>query len=142
MDWKAEDDDRQATRIAQMLVALAVLADCACGRSRPLRCLILWILRPAEACARNFVIGEALAAGGAVTDLPAPMPAGDSVADLMRLAACFRALALAMRKLPGQARRFARWSTRRSTVLRLLAGLVLGMWRGPAAAAPRPVDTS
>ena len=92
--------------LVQMLVALAFLADCACSRSRPLRRLILWILTPAEAFARNFVIGEAQAAG-AITVLPAPMSAGDSVADAMRLAACFRALALAVQQLPMPPARFA-----------------------------------
>ncbi|HTV71816.1 MAG TPA: hypothetical protein VMF90_25065 [Rhizobiaceae bacterium] len=141
MDWEANDEDGQAlASIARVLVALAVLAERACGRSLPTRCLILWILRQAEAVARDFVIGEALAVG-AMTDLAAP-PAEDSVADLMRLATCFRALALAMRKLPRPVRRFAGRQARRYTMLRQLALFVLAMSGALTVAAPRPVDTS
>jgi hypothetical protein len=141
MDWKANDEDGQAlASIAGMLVALAVLAERACGRSLPIRCLILWILRPAEAVARDFVIGEAQAVGVAAPHQPAPMPGVDSIAELMRLAACFRALALAMRKLSTMPRRFAGRSARRFTML--LALLVPGMSSVPTLAAPRPFDTS
>ncbi|HTV71612.1 MAG TPA: hypothetical protein VMF90_24030 [Rhizobiaceae bacterium] len=142
MDWEANDDGQTLARIARMLVALAVLAERACGRSLPIRCLILWILRQAEAVARDFVIGEALAVGVAAPYQPAPMPSGDSVADLVRLAACFRALALAMRKLPRPAHRFASRSARRCTMLRQLALFVLAMSSVPPLAAPRPFDTS
>ncbi|HTV68802.1 MAG TPA: hypothetical protein VMF90_09725 [Rhizobiaceae bacterium] len=142
MTWKAEDDGQTLASIARMLVALAVLAERACGRSLPIRCLILWILRQAEAVARDFVIGEALAVGVAAPHQPAPMPGGDSVADLLRLAVCFRALALALRKLPRPAHRFRRRSARRYTMLRQLALFVLAMSGALTVAAPRPFDTS
>jgi hypothetical protein len=143
MDWKANDEDGQAlASIARMLVALAVLAERACGRSLPIRCLILWILRQAEAVARDFVIGEALAVGVAAPHQPAPMPGVDSVADLVRLAACFRALALAVRKLSTMPHRFAGRSARRYIMLRQLALFVLAMSGALTVAAPRPVDTS
>ncbi|HTV71510.1 MAG TPA: hypothetical protein VMF90_23515 [Rhizobiaceae bacterium] len=143
MDWKANDEDGQVlARIAEMLVALSVLAECACGRSLPIRCLILWILRQAEAVACDFVIGEALAVGVAAPHQPASMAGGDSVADLMRLAACFRALALAMRKLPRPAHCFGRRPARRYIMLRQLALFVLAMSGALTVAAPRPFDTS
>lgn len=142
LDWQAEDNDGRAlARIAEMLVALAVLAECACGRSRALRRLILWILRPAEACARNFLIGEA-AAGGFLIDPPAPTAAKGSVADFMRLAACLRALAHAVRKLPRRTPRLGFRSAPRCTAFRHLARCVLGAAGGQALGAPRPADTS
>lgn len=133
-------DDRTLRRIAELLVALAVLAERGCGRSFALRCLILWLLRPAEACARNFVIGEA--PRGAFAGLPAPISAGGSFAGLMRLAACFRALALAVRTLSRQPHGPARRRTRLRIVLRHLARLVPGEAGGLAIAALRPLDTS
>ena len=143
MDWKEANDERQArTRIVEMLVALAFLADCACSRSDFVRRLILWILKPAEAFVRNFVIVESRTAGCAITALPVPMSAGDSVADAMRLAACFRALAVAVQQLPLQLGRFARWMTSRHRPIRHPARNVLNMSSRPALAPSRPFDTS
>ncbi|HTV70040.1 MAG TPA: hypothetical protein VMF90_16035 [Rhizobiaceae bacterium] len=142
MDWKAEDDGQALANIARVLVALAVLAERACGRSLPTRCLILWILRQAEAVARDFVIGEALAVGVAAPHQPAPMPGGDSVADLVRLASCFRALALAVRKQSTMPHCFGRRPARRYIMLRQLALFLLAMSGALTVAAPRPFDTS
>ena len=57
MEWNAETD--MLKRIIALLFALAGLADRAGARSRPVRCLVLGILRPAEAVAQASVIGTA-----------------------------------------------------------------------------------
>lgn len=49
-------DDRTLSRIAAMLMALAVLAEHAGSRSLPVRWLVLCILRRAEAVAHAFVV--------------------------------------------------------------------------------------
>ena len=55
MDGLAIRDDRTLGRIVATLVALAVLAERAAGRSYPVRCLVLFILRQAESVAGSFV---------------------------------------------------------------------------------------
>lgn len=111
MEWNAETD--MLKRIMALLVALAGLADRAGTLSHPVRCLVLGILRPAEAVARAFVIRSARGA-----PLPAQACAmrglmvareGDDAADATRLALQFRALALALAGLLA----CAGWSDRR-----------------------------
>lgn len=87
MDWKlAMEAERAALkRIVALLFALADLAELAACRSQAVRGFVLWILRPAEAVARNLVTGT-----------PTPVPlfrVGDSPADARRLAEDFRDLA-------------------------------------------------
>jgi hypothetical protein len=53
---RAGRDDRTLIRIAAMLVALAVLAERAAGRSLPVRWFVLCILRRAETVAHVFVM--------------------------------------------------------------------------------------
>jgi predicted TIM-barrel fold metal-dependent hydrolase len=99
MDWKGVIEEERAAlmRLVALLCALAGLAELAASRSPAMRGFVLWILRRAEAAARDFV------AGGPDTRL-APMPvrpAGAHPADAMQLAASLRALA---RQLEHQAR--------------------------------------
>jgi hypothetical protein len=99
MDWtRAIEEERAALmRIVALLCALAGLAELAASRSPAMRGFVLWILRRAEAAARDFV------AGGQDTPIgPMPVgPAGTRPADAMRLALNLRALA---RQLERQAR--------------------------------------
>ena len=89
---------RALRQIVTLLLALADLAECASGRSRPVRWLVLLILAPGEAVARDYLAG--------LTGVPAhsrllPMPArsADGVAEEIRLATVFRALAAALAAL-------------------------------------------
>lgn len=109
MDWNAEiEKDREALkRIVALLFALAGLAARASSLPRPVGGLVLWILRRAEAVAREFVTGRAPHRGA----LPArtyPTASMDGVnADAARLALCFRALALSLATTLARARPFA-----------------------------------
>lgn len=83
------------TRIAGTLLSLAVLAERLYGKPEALRSLVLWILRPAEAIARDFVLAHDVCEHA----LPAMVVSGsggDSAADALRLAHRFRALAAAL----------------------------------------------
>lgn len=93
MDWKLEMEAERAVlqRIAAVLLALADLAELAGSRSQAVRGLVLWLLLPAEAMARNLVAGS-----------PAPVPlcrAGNSPADAIRLALSLRSLAASLGEL-------------------------------------------
>jgi len=90
MDWKlAIDEERAAlTRIVALLFALADLAESASRRCRPVRSFVIWLLRPAESLAWDFVVGTRPAAA-----LISIGPAGGDAADAMRLAENFRDLA-------------------------------------------------
>ena len=99
MDWKGAIEQEHAAlmRIVALLRALAGLAELAAGRSPAMRGFVLWILRRAEAAARDFV------AGG--QDAPSMPPAGTRPADALRLAASLRRLArLLERQIERQAR--------------------------------------
>jgi hypothetical protein len=104
MDWKGAIEEERAAlmRIVALLLALAGLAELAASRSPAMRGFVLWILRRAEAVAREFV------AGGQDTPI-APMPVeppGARPADAMRLALNLRALARQLerqvRLMPGK----------------------------------------
>lgn len=91
VDWKLAIKEERAAlmRIVALLCSLADLAESAGRRCRPVRGFVLWLLRPAESLARDFVMGEQDAP-------PVSMPvgpAGGSRADAMRLAENFRHLA-------------------------------------------------
>ena len=80
------------TRIVAVLRALADFAELAVGRSPAVLGLLIFILRPAEAVARDFIVGDP-------DELFAPLPVGAADggrAEAMRLAASFRALALTL----------------------------------------------
>ena len=100
MDWKGAIEQERAAlmRIVTLLLTLAGLAERAAGRSPAMRGFVLWVLRRAEAVARDFVAGGRDAR---LASMPVK-PAGGRPADAMRLAASFRRLA---RQLKHQARR-------------------------------------
>ena len=84
-------------RIAATLLALAMLAERASGMSRPVRCLVLWILRTAEAIAREFVTEVTQSPQHSSVEFAlAFMRSGDSSADAVCLALRFRAMARAL----------------------------------------------
>jgi hypothetical protein len=98
MNWNAAmEEDRQALgRIVALLFAMAGLADRLGGAPRPVRCLVLAILRYAETIARDFVIDTALEQGAQLAPDLLMIPAlhdGDDAADAKQLATAFRALA-------------------------------------------------
>ena len=138
MDGLAIRDDRTLRRIVTTLVALAVLAERAAGRSYPVRCLVLFILRQAESVAGSFV-AEAMQTfrpAGLVRIPPIPNGPDDATGLAMR----FRALAAALGALLQLARRFAGLNTRR-------AARRYGLWSGTLRVTPvdwprRPNDTS
>ena len=138
MDGLAIRDDRTLGRIVATLVALAVLAEHAAGRSYPVRCLVLFILRQAESVAGSFV-AEAMQTfrpAGLVRIPPIPNSPDDATGLAMR----FRALAAALGALRLLAHRFAGLNTRR-------AARRYGLWSGTLRVTPvdwprRPNDTS
>lgn len=104
MDWSGarEDEKRVLKRIVALLFAFASLAESLSDRPRPVRALVLWILRFAETVARDFVIDTALDQGAPLTPAVLLIPAlhgGDNPADAMRLAVTFRALAILLDRL-------------------------------------------
>jgi hypothetical protein len=90
VDWKLAIDEERAAlmRIVALLFSLADLAESASRRCRLVRSFVLWLLRPAESLAWNFVVGVEPSAA-----LMPVGPAGDDPADAMRLAENFRDLA-------------------------------------------------
>ena len=89
----AKDDGRMLRRIIALLVSFADLAERAAGRSAPVRCFVLWILRWAEMVAEEFVFD---AAGVPQPALEGTASAGNGPDDALRLAARFYALAAAL----------------------------------------------
>jgi hypothetical protein len=95
MDWNEATDLNIKTlrRIVTLLLALASLAERASGRSHAVRWSVLWLLRPGETIARDYVAALTGDTSLASTSIAVP---GESAADATRLAACFRALAAAL----------------------------------------------
>ena len=139
MDWtETTDENRKALRrIAAMLVALAGLAERASGRSRAVCLLVLWLLRPGEAIARDYVAGL-VGSAGVLPAATRPGGAAAAAAEAIRLAASFRSLAAALSGLVNET--VAPWQPNlaavRSMSLALLAAL-----RGPVVAVER-LDSS
>jgi hypothetical protein len=108
MDWRRAIDEERAAlmRLVALLGALAGLAELAAGRSPAMRGFVLWVLRRAEAVARDFVVGGEDAG---IASMPVG-PAGCRPADAVRLAASLRALA---RQLERQARLMLRMRGKR-----------------------------
>ncbi|HEY5818891.1 MAG TPA: hypothetical protein VIU14_10910 [Mesorhizobium sp.] len=102
-----EKDQGALERIVAMCLALAALAERVSGLSHPVRCLVLWILRPAEAAAREFVAEVTRAPLQGCAELTA-IRSGDSARDATRLALRFRAMAHALENLAQETLRFAR----------------------------------
>ncbi len=92
----ARGGDKALRRIAALLVSLAVLAERAAGRSFPVRCLVLWLLRRAETVAEDYVFEWTGTPPSAIAGIAA---AGYGPADALRLAARFRVFAAALRTL-------------------------------------------
>ena len=101
MDWAMEDHRQALRRIAVVLIALAGLAERMVGSPLPVRRLLLWILRRAEAVAAEFVTAE-LRMTGALAKPMALQQAGDRSNEAMALASGFRALATALIGLIGR----------------------------------------
>lgn len=79
-------------RIVALLLAFAALADCAGTRSRPIRVVVLWLLRAVESIAWDFVIAVA-EESGVYPDFAVMPDAHDIADDAGRLARSFTALA-------------------------------------------------
>jgi hypothetical protein len=95
MDWDLaiEKEREKLKRIVALFYALAVLADRICSRSRPLRCFVLWIMRPAMEIALDCIADAG------------PVPEAllqesiDSMAEARRYSRCFRTAARSMKGL-------------------------------------------
>lgn len=86
-------EDRQARqRIVALLFAFAALADCAGTKPRPVRIVVLWLLRAVESIAWDFVVAVAHESG-VDPDLAMPPCAHEIGDDAGRLARSFAALA-------------------------------------------------
>jgi hypothetical protein len=96
MDWKLtiETERTVLKRILALFLSLAILADRTCGRALPVRCLVLWMLRPAEALA----LREIFEAGQMSLYGSLAQSRCGSLAEARRLARCFRAAARAVQK--------------------------------------------
>lgn len=92
MDRTSREDRQARERIVALLLAFAVLADCAGTKPRPIRVAVLWLLRAVELVAWEFVIAVAQDSG-IDPDLAAPAYAHDIADDAGRLARSFAALA-------------------------------------------------
>jgi len=98
----AMGDERAIRRIMALLVALAVLAERVAARSFPVRCLVLRVLRRAEAVAAPFVFE---ATGTPLASMPILTSPKDP-AHAIHLAARFHALAVAFGALLSVVGRF------------------------------------
>ena len=77
------------SHLATLLCALADLTERAAGRSGAVCLLVLWLIRPAEAVARDYV--EKIAPGAA--RMPGPLHRLDGAGEALRLAHGLRLLA-------------------------------------------------
>lgn len=95
MEWKqAWQEERAALmRLVALLNAFAGLAERAAGRSAFVRGVVLWILRRAEAIARDFVVGEEALPPEIDPWSTATGPSGNRPEDALYLAEMFRVLA-------------------------------------------------
>lgn len=105
MNTEIDTDQDMLKRIVALLFALAAMAERAAGRSHPVRCLVLWILRRAEVAVRRWVDWDELPTGDE------PVLQRNSAADAMQLARTFRALADAFQDY---LRLYSQWRRRRS----------------------------
>jgi hypothetical protein len=126
--YAADMDERTLRRIIATLVALALLAERAAGRSWPVRRLVLWMLRRAEFAVGDYVF--------AVTGTPPSAFAGiaedeSGPEEAFRLAASFRMLAAVLGAVLSIALRRA-----------LPAGPVAPCGRPLDLRTPKPNDTS
>ena len=92
MDWTSKQDRQALKRIVALLMAFAALAELASSKPRPLRAAVLWLLRSAEAIARDFVSAMVEDCEGLGIP-PAHLSSLDEADAGIRLAHSFRALA-------------------------------------------------
>lgn len=98
MNGKAEIETERdgLKRIVALLFSFACLAERAAGRSYPVRCLVLWLLRRAEIIARDWI------AEGSPDAMQSTAPVAvlhrNSRAEAMHLGRAFRALAHILRR--------------------------------------------
>ena len=130
-----DENEKSLRRIAALLSALADLAELAAGRSGAVCLLVLWLIRPSEAAARDYV--DKIAPGTAW--LPEPLWPVTGPAEALRLASSLRVLAAALTALAddGLATRHGQPANRPS------AALLVDTVMCPAlAAAVEPLDSS
>lgn len=111
MEWSRANgqDGEMLKRIVAVLFSLAALAEHAGARAGLLRACVLWFLRRAEAVARAFAVESRVP-----LDRPdRSSPRADVSSEAARLAASFRALAVALDGLARHVRRLARWRVER-----------------------------
>ncbi len=94
-----DENQKALRRVVALLLSLAGLLDRAAGRSGAVCFLVVWLLRPGEVVAREYLDG--LAPGAAGLSAPEPLRPGApeshyGAAEALRLAASFRALAAAL----------------------------------------------
>ncbi|WP_442578170.1 hypothetical protein ACSBOB_21800 [Mesorhizobium sp. ASY16-5R] len=132
-----EIEQETLKRIATILLKLAVLADFLCVLPLWLRIPVLALLRPTEAVARAFATEQA---GGALALPPAVVGRadGDGCAEALRLACCFRALALVFGGLQGF---FGRRLFRGGPDRRLAQSVLAMAWRDHALKARRTMTS-
>ena len=132
----ARGNDRMLRRVIALLVALAALAERVADRSPWVRLFVLWILRRAETAAAEFAFEETGMPPAALGRIAA---VGNDPENALRLAACFRALAAALRALLPIACPFGR----RPALLQYAFGpRAPGTSRRPGGWTPMPFDTS
>ncbi|MCV0394019.1 MAG: hypothetical protein K5872_18930 [Rhizobiaceae bacterium] len=95
-------EDRTLRRFIAMLVALAVLAERAAGRSFPVRWFVLTVLRRAEAVVQAFVVEATHATWPGFEE---PLETGNHPVDATLLGLRFRVLAAVLSALLGPTRR-------------------------------------
>ena len=88
-------DVEMLKRILALFLSLAGLADRACGRSWPVRWLVIWALRRSE----TIALGKIVDAGELSLYYSLAQHRGNSLAEARRLARCFRAAARSVKKL-------------------------------------------
>lgn len=101
-NWNTKQERQALKRMIALLCALAALAEHASAAPAAIRFMVLWILRPGEAIARDYTIATA-EDFGCLADLPEPIlgQQDDGPADTLRLAVRFRALAAVLDTLSG-----------------------------------------
>ena len=94
MDWgeTIEKEREMLKRIIALFYALARLTDSLDRRSRPIRCFVLWILKPAIAIALDCIADVGPVRQALVWGRP------DSIAEAARYSRCFRAAARSMKR--------------------------------------------
>ena len=144
MDWNAamEDDRRVLKRIVALLFAFAGLAERLSDLPRPVRGLVLWVLHAAETVARDFVTDAALEHGASMAPAVLLIPAlhgGDSLADALRLAENFRAMAVVLDRLADANPGCRGIRITRISIARLCLGLAPCAAAGRLLAGPRSI---